>query len=126
MVGFERDEGKGEGGKRMGKIAPLGEAATQIRKGGRALVREVKSFFPEPEELDARSLRKALEEVEERIEGEDMAGALERFDEGLAPILAGPNHAFSRRRGRRFLSLLLSLLGIPAILLLVWWVLSRV
>ena len=110
------------GERKVGRIAPMGEAAAQIRKGGRALVREVKSFFPSPEELDDPSLREALLEMEERIEEGDAQGALERLEEGLAPILAGPQ-GWKRSRRRRWI-----LLGgaILLLLLVAAWAVLRV
>ncbi len=109
----------------MGKVAPLGEAARQIRKGGRALVREVKTLFPEPEALDSLALREALQEVEERIAGEDMQGALDRLEEGLAPILAGPG-SLPRGRRFRFSPSKVLLWAFLAGLVLLAWVLRRV
>ncbi len=104
----------------MGKVAPLGEAALQIRKGGRALVREVKSLFPDPEALDSQALREALQEVEERIADEDVAGALESLEEGLAPILAGPGSHSPRIRLRFSPRRALFLVLLAGILLLAW------
>ncbi len=125
MEGSERDGGRTQGRRKMGNVAPLGEAALQIRKGGRALVREVKSLFPDPEALDSQALREALQEVEERIAGEDVAGALERLEEGLAPILAGPGSRTSRTRFRFSPRRALFLVLLAGILLLAW-VLLRV
>jgi len=112
--------------KNMGKLAPMGEAMAQIKKGGRALVREVKSFFPEPEELDDLSLREALEEMEERILEEDLEGALERLERGLAPILAGPGFVAEPERKRRRLRGEWLFLGALGIGLLAAWLLARV
>ncbi len=125
MDGAGPKDGKTRERKKMGKVAPLGEAAAQIRKGGRALVREVKSLFPEPEAWDTEALREALLEMEEEIGGGNMEGALDRLEEGLAPILAGPGHV-SSGSARRFFSLPVFLVCTLGLLLILVWVLSKV